>query len=83
MMRWVLFSVAVIAVAAVATVGATYWVPDESPDSQVPTAQQAEKPTGPTGTAVVDGGQTLFDFGVMAQATEGKLAQFQAIFRSH
>jgi uncharacterized cupredoxin-like copper-binding protein len=72
MMRWVFFSVAVIAIAAVATVGATYWAPDESPTDRVPTAQSSAVPTGPVGAVAVVGGKTTFDFGIMAQATEGK-----------
>ena len=69
-MRWVIFSVVVIVVAAFATVGATYFVPDESPAHHVPSAP--EKPHGPTGSAVVAEGNALYDFGLMPQATEGK-----------
>ena len=69
MMRWIIFSVAVVAVAAFATVGATYFGPDESPSHHVPTA---EKPTGPTGSAVVLEGKTTHDFGLMPQSSEGK-----------
>lgn len=69
MMRWILFSVAVVAITAIATVGATYFVPDESADH---VATHREKPTGPTGSVVVEGGSTAFNFGVMAQTTEGK-----------
>lgn len=71
MMRWVIFSVAVVAVAAFATVGATYLVPD-SPPTIVPTAPEQDVPTGPPGSAVVEGGSTSFNFGVMSQGTEDK-----------
>ncbi len=69
MMRWVIFSVAVVAVAAFASLGAIYLVPD-TPTEVVPTNQ--ERPTGPTGSVAVEGDQTHFDFGLMPQATEGK-----------
>lgn len=71
MMRWIIFSVAVVAVAAIATVGATYLAPDDS-SAPVPAVQEKEKPTGPTGLAVVEGGLAPFNFGIMPQATEGK-----------
>lgn len=69
-MRWILFAVVVVAVAAFATVGSTYLVSDESPAQHVPVVH--EKPTGPTGSAVVMEGTASYDFGLMAQATEGK-----------
>jgi hypothetical protein len=73
MMRWVIFSVAVVAIAAFATVGATYFVPD-TPESHVPAPEHehAEKPTGPVGAVEVVGGKTSFDFGIMPQKTEGR-----------
>jgi hypothetical protein len=69
MMRWLLFSVAVIAVAAIATVGATYFVPDES-SSPVPAV--VERPSGPTGKVEVEGGDATYNFGTMTQRAEGK-----------
>jgi hypothetical protein len=72
MLRWVIFSVAVVAVAAMATVGATYLIPDSS-TTVVPTvAVKTEVPSGPPGLASVEGGDAIYNFGVMAQATEGK-----------
>ncbi len=71
MMRWVIFSVAVIAIAGIATVGGTYLLPD-TPEIHVPAPSQQEKPTGPTGAVEVEGGNTTFDFGIMSQMTEGK-----------
>jgi hypothetical protein len=70
MIRWLVFSIAVVAIAAFATVGATYFVPD-TPETHVVAPQQG-KPTGPTGAVEVAGGKTTFDFGIMSQLTEGK-----------
>jgi hypothetical protein len=67
MMRWVFFSVAVIVVAAVATVGSTF-LPADSPKNVVLTG--LEKPSGPAASVAVEGALT-FDFGKKSQWTEG------------
>ena len=51
MMRWMIFSVAVVALTAIATIGSSY-LSTSSPDEPVFTNQ--EVPTGPTGTAQVE-----------------------------
>jgi len=70
MMRWVIFSVAVVVVTAVATVASSYLGPAAADPKPVLTGK--DKPAGPPGSAVVDG-PMFYDFGVMAQRrTDGK-----------
>lgn len=69
MIRWVAFSIAVVAVAAIATVASTYFATGtDGPAAVVPTAQ--EDRSGPSGALVVDG-STTHQFGVMPQASDG------------
>jgi uncharacterized cupredoxin-like copper-binding protein len=67
MMRWVFFSVAVIVVAAVATVASAF-LPADKPNEIILTGQ--ETPSGPPAAVEVEGPLT-FDFGKKSQWTEG------------
>ena len=67
MMRWVIFSVVVVVLAAIATVGSTF-LSTATPLNTISTAQ--DKPNGPSGLAFVDAA-LLHEFGSMAQQTEG------------
>jgi len=67
MMRWVIFSVVVVALAGIATVASTY-MSTGTPLELIPTGQV--KQDGPPGSAFVDG-PLSYNFGVMSQQTEG------------
>jgi hypothetical protein len=68
MMRWVIFCVAVVVIAGIATIASTY-LASTAPIEAIPTAQDV--PSGPPGDAEVDH-PLLHEFGFMAQQTDGK-----------
>jgi hypothetical protein len=67
MMRWVFFSIAVIVVAAIATVGSTF-LPADTSKNLVLTGN--DKPSGPPASIAVEG-ELVYDFGKKSQWTEG------------
>jgi uncharacterized cupredoxin-like copper-binding protein len=70
MVRWVIFSIVVVAIAGIATIASTLTFTDDSkPADLIPTAQNVSN--GPPGKATVDG-TTTYDFGTLAQQTESK-----------
>ena len=70
MVRWVVFSVTVVIITAIATVASTY-LTSESPEKELIPARSSEEPAGPPGSASLDGPES-FDFATMSQEAEGK-----------
>jgi hypothetical protein len=69
MVRWVIFSVAVVVVTAVATLCSTYLASGPASEEVVLTGR--DKPNGPPGSAVVDA-PLLHKFGTMPQQSDGQ-----------
>ena len=69
MVRWLMFSVAVVALAAVGTVASFYLAPSTS-SSIAPLRPTSTDAKGRGGKAVVEGNSTVFDFGILPQKTQ-------------
>ncbi len=70
MLRWILFSVVVVAAAGIATLASSF-VSTSSSSSDSPAPVEKVVPSGPAGLATVDA-PTTFEAGTMAQQTDGQ-----------